>query len=119
MARTSLSLGKGRVFSTMGWGSMPGIRIVSPFLNDFLPPLAAAIASTYSATVMYCDSVRWARATNCAVVRALAVYLIVPGGSSCVWAALPDAFAGGFCPAGARADLAAGARTPSWGVEKR
>src|ERR1043166_5060777 len=98
MARTSLSLGKGRVFSTIGWGSMPGIRIVSPFLNDFLPPVAAAIASTYSATVMYCDSVRWARATNRGVARALAVNLIVPGGSSCVWAALPGAFAVGFCP---------------------
>src|SRR5947209_15751595 len=100
MARTSLSLGKGRVFSTIGCGSMPGIRIVSPFLNDFLPLLAAAMAVTYSATVMYCDSVRWARAMNWAVVRALAVYLIVLGGSSCSGAALPEAFAGKFCGAG-------------------
>src|SRR5579859_122358 len=97
MARTSPSLGKGRDFSTIGWGSMPGIRIVSPFLKDFLPPLAAAIPSTYSATVMYFDSVRWARATNCAVVSALAVSLIVPGGRSSAGTVVDEGFAGAAC----------------------
>src|SRR6185437_7424258 len=101
MARTSPSLGKGRDFSTMGCGSMPGIRTVSPFLKVVLPLFTLAMAATYSATVMYCDSVKCPRARNWAVVRALAVYVIVPGGSSCAAGAEPEALAGGFCAAGA------------------
>jgi len=48
------------------------MKTVSPRLKLFLPPLTAAMASTYSATVMYFDSVRCMRARNCAVVTALA-----------------------------------------------
>src|SRR5260221_5099632 len=107
MARTSVSFGKGRVFSTIGCGSIPGMKTVSPFLNVVLPLLALAMAATYSATVMYCDSDRCPRARNWAVVRALAVYVIVPGGSSGAGAAGPEPLAGGFSAAGA--DCAAAA----------
>src|SRR5262249_3091856 len=99
MARTSPSLGKGRVFSTMGCGSIPGIRMVSPFLNVVLSLFALAMAVTYSATVMYCDSDRCARATNWAVVSALAANAIVPCGSSWVAGADPGVVAGEFCAA--------------------
>src|SRR5450432_131458 len=91
MARSSVSLGYGRVFSTMGCGSMPGMRTVSPFLNDVFPLLASAMAAVYSATVMYFDSVRCWRARKTAVVSALASWAIVPGGNGCAGAGLPDA----------------------------
>src|ERR1700760_1646097 len=80
----------------MGCGSMPGIRTVSPFLNDVFPLLAAAMAATYSATVMYFDSVRCWRARNTAVVSALASWAMVPGGSVC--AAAAPAFPGDPLP---------------------
>src|SRR5215467_10646899 len=82
MARISPSLRNGRLFSTTGCGSIPGTRIVSPRLKVDLPSLALRIASSYSATVINEDSVKCFRARKTAVVTALAVSLMVPGGSA-------------------------------------
>src|SRR5438552_3881022 len=54
MARTSKSLGNDMAFSITGWGSMPGMVIISPGRKPRpdMPVLAVRIADSSSATVM-------------------------------------------------------------------